>query len=403
MLRSLSFFSSIALLLAACGDGSSADPDGGTGLDGGNPGDSGGGRDSGQPVDGGPIALADGGACDTWGIEAGDPITGLSAGEWTWIDFPEAHCMDGSSTGIGVNLSPTGDPHLIIYLEGGGVCFDGVTCAGVANPDGFDGAEFGSIASGLSTYGIFRRADTDNPFRDWTHVYVPYCSGDTHAGTAVAGYEGREQVGYTNVHRYLTRLVPTFPDLDSVVLAGSSAGGLGTMANYDQVAQAFGCTPVHMVDDSGPILSDEFLRPCLQTKAIDTFGIPIPADCPQCDPRLGGQMIALWDYLVAKYPDRRFAQLSYTADRTMRNFYGIGLSPRCNFPATMSADQFQAGILDLRSHVDPLDQTATFYVTGDAHTFLPDDLGGASVGTTTLGAWLGQMVAGDAAWSHVGP
>lgn len=402
MLRTLTSFASIVLLLTACGDDTASDPDASTpGADAGPLDGSVRMRDAGVPIDAGPITLADGGACEGWGITPGEPITLEPDGAWTWVDVPEAHCMNGSSTGFGVRRGTV--DRVIIYLEGGGVCFDGITCAGVANPDGFGASRFAGSTGYLDGYGIFRRSDSDNPFADWTHVYVPYCTGDTHAGTAVEGFEGREQVGYTNVGLFLARLVPTFPDVETVVLAGSSAGGLGTMANYDQVAQAFGCTPVHMIDDSGPILSQEYLRSCLQTKAIEMFDIPIPADCPQCDPRLGGEMRALWDYLLAKYPDRRFGQLSYTADGTMRNFYGIGLSTRCNFPMTMSATQFEAGLMELRAHLEPNTQTGTFYVDGDAHTFLSSDLGGASAGGATLGTWLGQMVSADAAWDHVGP
>ncbi|MEM6289248.1 MAG: pectin acetylesterase-family hydrolase, partial [Bacteroidota bacterium] len=49
-------------------------------------------------------------------------------GAWTWIDVEGSVCRDGSATGIGVRLQDGADD-LVIYLEGGGACFNGVTCA----------------------------------------------------------------------------------------------------------------------------------------------------------------------------------------------------------------------------------------------------------------------------------
>ena len=364
-------------------------------------------RDAGPRTDAGPVMPADAGTCDTWTplLPEAAPIEGLAEGSWTWVDVPEAHCMDGSPTGFGVRLGTA--PRLLVYLEGGGLCFDAVTCAGVANPDGFSGDRFRAVTSELDAYGIFRAADADNPFHDWTVVYVPYCSGDVHAGTNPEGFEGREQVGYLNVGHDLARLVPTFRDVhavERVVLMGASAGGLGVLANYVQVQQAFGCTPVDLVDDSGPLLPDDVLRPCLQQKAIDLFGMPVPADCPQCARPEGGGLSALWEYLTLRYPERRFALLSNTHDMTMRQFFGIGLSPRCNFPIGMTPEVYEGGLLDLRDRVlAEHAQVQTFYVDGDRHTFVGAALGRPMAGGLTLSAWLRQMLDGDPAWSDVGP
>ena len=393
------------LALAACGGGDAPpiEPDAGAlPVDAGPPP----GRDAGPRTDAGPVMPMDPGACDTWGsAPEGAPLEGLSEGRWTWVDVPEAHCMDGSSTGFGVRLGTS--PRLMMYLEGGGLCFDAVTCAGVANPDGFSATRFRAVESDLDAYGIFSKTDASNPFRDWTVVYVPYCSGDVHGGTRVDGFEGREQVGYLNVGRFLSRLVPTFRDVHPVeraVLIGASAGGLGALANYDQVQRAFECTPVDLIDDSGPILGDDTLRPCLQQKAIDLFGLPVPADCPQCALPDGGGLSSLWTYLTLRYPERRFALLSNTRDQTMRQFFGIGLSPRCNFPIGMSGEVYEAGLIDLRDRVlSPHDRIHTFFVDGDRHTFVYEQLGRVTSGGTTLSAWLGAMLDGDASWSNVAP
>lgn len=402
MLRANALFASaLAFCLVAltgC-DGDPSPADAAVDLDGGS--------DAGIPIDrdGGPLMIADAGACDTWRIDGeGEPITELTAGSWTFVPFPEAHCMNGTSTGIGVNLSPSGTERVVIYLEGGGACFDAITCSGVAGQGGFSAGTLAGASGQFDNYGIFRRGDENNPLRDWTFVYVPYCTGDAHAGTEVSGFEGREQVGFLNVQHYLRRLVPTFGGSEMVLLTGSSAGGLGALANYDQVQHAFGCTPVHMLDDSGPVLGDDYLRLCLQNIARDLWGLTPPADCPQCSREDGGGLSVLWSYLAQKYSERRMALLSTTADRVFRTFFGYGFSRGCNVPQQMSAELFEEGILELRDDiVAPYSNVHTFYTRGDGHTYLPYDLSRSMAGGVTLGTWLTQMIDDDPAWSNAGP
>jgi hypothetical protein len=369
------------------------------------------GRDAGPPFDAGRVEARDGGpfeidagACEEWGPGEGEPIEGLAAGAWTFVPFDEARCMNGTSTGIGVNLSPSGTRRLLIYLEGGGACFNSSTCSGVAGQRGFDAASLASLAIVLDGYGIFRRDDESNPARDWSFVYVPYCTGDAHAGTNPDGFEGRQQVGHSNIAAYLRRLVPTFPDLEKVLLTGASAGGLGAFSNFDQVQHAFGCTPVYALDDSGPILGDDYLRPCLQATTRELWGLAIPEDCPQCAFEDGGGLVALWPYLAKKYPDRRIGLLSTVGDGVIRSFYGYGFSESCDSGAQMTSGHFLEGLLDLRENIlAPHPNTATFYVPGSAHTFLIGGLGRPLVGELTLGEWIRRMIEDDPSWDHVGP
>src|SRR5438270_13395269 len=81
---------------------------------------------AGPPADAGSPLGADGGASPS---DAGVPATPITApaGTWTWVDFPDSSCDDGSPTGIGVNRSDAGT-NLVVYLEGGGACWDSNTC-----------------------------------------------------------------------------------------------------------------------------------------------------------------------------------------------------------------------------------------------------------------------------------
>src|SRR5271154_3071426 len=46
---------------------------------------------------------------------------------WTWVPFDNAFCGNGSTVGIGVNLSTT-STRVLLYLEGGGACWNELTC-----------------------------------------------------------------------------------------------------------------------------------------------------------------------------------------------------------------------------------------------------------------------------------
>ena len=47
--------------------------------------------------------------------------------KWTWVPVPGSHCRDGSATGFGINVNPA-SKNLMIFLEGGGACFNALTC-----------------------------------------------------------------------------------------------------------------------------------------------------------------------------------------------------------------------------------------------------------------------------------
>ena len=193
--------------------------------------------------------------------------------QWTWVDIPGAKCRDGSPTGIGVRLNPASDK-VFIYLEGGGACFNGTTCA--ISLAGFNKTAFGAWAGTVGKLGIFDPNPSSNPVRDWNAIYVPYCTGDVHVGSVSnksvpGGPNGQEFVGYENINLYLKRLVPTFANASQVLLTGVSAGGFGAAFNYDRVASAFCPTPVVLLDDSGPPMADPYLAPCLQKQWRDLW------------------------------------------------------------------------------------------------------------------------------------
>lgn len=315
------------------------------------------------------------------------------AGEWTWIDFPDAVCDDGSSTGIGVSLN--GSKNLLVFLTGGGACWDQSTClvfkTAVQGP--FQKAQFDKLRPALP--GTILDRSADNPFRDFNLVYVPYCTGDVHGGDAVAtyGFAGSERKYYhkgrANFVAFLKRLAATVPSPERVVLTGSSAGGFGTVINYDVFRTYFPTGKAYMLDDSGPAFRGDGIPALLRMGWYKAWNLDqtLGPICPGC----ADDLSALIPALAARYPGDRGGLLSYTQDKTIRGYF-------LKQPA-----EFEMGLYDLAHAVlDPQPNIRYYFKTGENHTFLIAPGKTDSEGVR-LFDWITQMVTDDPAWTSVAP
>ncbi len=297
---------------------------------------------------------------------------------WTWLDFPSSRCANGTSTGVAVNVHP-GAKHLLVFLEGGGACVDGETCwtshAAINIVHGYGLAQLAKEELLASSF--FRRDDAANAFADASYVFVPYCTGDLHAGSNVAIYDVNgtptptHHVGARNLDAFLAKLGPAFPSVDHVWLAGQSAGGFGALLNHDFVARAFGVR-TDVIDDSGPGVGGAGYPA--------SWNVRLPPDCPYCDTGLE----ALFLYDRAKYAETRFAFLSYEVDHVLPGFYGA------------SEQDVVAWLLGFESSFARLLNTASFVVPGKGHVVTSSSTDEAV--KAELAVWLQRMVSG-ASWT----
>lgn len=328
-------------------------------------------------------------------IDAG-PAEPIDAPEnqWTWVPVEGARCGNGSTAGIGINRS-SASRNVFIFMMGGGGCWDGLTCLGVPvaahiNED-YSEALFRADLRGVSGSLFFSRTNAQNPFRDATLVFVPYCTGDIHGGDAEREYAwgARRQtihhVGARNMALYLRRLAATFPDAQRVTLMGISAGGFGAGLNWWRVADAFPGARVDLIDDSGPPFAPPQARWELMRSA---WNPQFPPACTTCWDNLE----TLLDFYATRFPPpARMALLSYTRDTTISTYFGI------------SQDDFNANLLRLASErIAPRPNMRHFIVTGASHVLM----GGAtriSGGGTTLAEWINRMVSDSPDWANVAP
>ncbi len=322
---------------------------------------------------------------------------------WTYVEFPDTHCRDGSPAGVSVSLNAS-SKKVMIFLEGGGACFDSVTCGNNPTNTAMQQAE--------KTAGMFNRMQAANPVKDWNFVDVPYCTGDTHGGTkadgTVDGVAGTQQfVGYLNMQAFLQRIVPTFPDATDVLVTGVSAGGFGAAVTFILVQRAFPNVKVRMIDDSGPPMSAAVIPECLQHKWRVTWGYDqsILADCgASCtNPDDFSQAAALG--MAKTFDDRPLGLIESARDSVIAGFYGAGLNNCTGIPLLNSVppDVFQADLLAYREKVRPYPSMNTYIPDSTQHTWLATDgLYTASAGGVNLIDWVTKIINGENP-GHAGP
>jgi len=366
-----------------------------------------------------PLAVACGHDPSSNNNSAG--ITGLQPDKWTWVPFADAKCRDGSPTGIGVNLGSDSDK-LMIFLQGGGACFNAATCAG--NPSSFSAADFAALDVVCESQehkctsvnnGILDRTNPANPVKDWNYVFVPYCTGDVHGGNNPAGTvagvaETQQFVGYVNMSLYLARLVPTFPGTTRVLLTGVSAGGFGSVGTYGPVSGAFASALVEMIDDSGPPLADPYFAGCLQDLQRQTWGLDntLVQDCGGECSSTGTQFFDLYRHHIKTHQAANFGQIESTDDDATTSNFGFGLN-RCTGYQPLSEAQFTAGLQDMESKLSSYSNAGAFIFPGPAHTSLlgPDfytrTAGGGTTGSgsVVLNDWVRELL--DGTVTNIGP
>ncbi len=240
---------------------------------------------------------------------------------WRAVEVPSGVCSDGSPYRFYV--SP-GDPtKVVLDFQGGGACWDAVTC----RPElrlyrrSVDPREL------ATAQGIYDRQNPQNPFRDWTHVFIPYCTGDLHVGQATVDYGGYRvhHQGARNVQAVLEYVFKNHTLPERVFVTGCSAGAYGAVFWADAVLATYLEAQVAVCGDAG-------------------VGVTIP-DFPGYRvwrprwPNLPGlsptaTVAEIYRALAQAYPRAVFAQYTATLDATQIFFYGLLRGERVPSKAT---------------------------------------------------------------------
>lgn len=167
-------------------------------------------------------------------------------------------CMDGSQAGYYYGPPSSGNSTLwVIFLKGGGGCDTKTGCEKWGNEPGLHGGKRGGSAGWdsqifgeeIGTLQLSSDAEKNPDFHDAHHVYVPYCTGDSHLGQISNPTEadnfGYFFDGHLNVKAIAEDLraeIPAAASMQRVLFQGTSAGGRGVFGNCDFLQDQLGAS-----------------------------------------------------------------------------------------------------------------------------------------------------------------
>jgi hypothetical protein len=199
------------------------------------------------------------------------PSGSASAGNSEWdkiVPGGECMCADGSEFAF---WERTADPtKVVLYLDGGGSCTDATACAftGIQGENDFYNWSLVGEDPDFPGEGILDFDHADNPFADYSFMFLASCTGDADLGDATVEYSSEltvEHNGFVNGTAALDYLADHYPDASQVVVVGNTGGSAaapvygGLVADLlpDAQVTVFGAGSGHFPDD--PTLSAEIL------------------------------------------------------------------------------------------------------------------------------------------------
>jgi len=254
------------------------------------------------------------------------PISSVDVGNgWTKHTF-DTEGGDGPICIVGTPYSVytrQGNPtKLVIFEQGGGACWqDFYFC----NPTAEAQAPENAVPAGFNDL-----ENPDNPFADYSIVYMPYCDGSVFSGDNDV-VDPNFPFGPVRFHRGLRNqsagmdvAKAEFPYAHKITVAGHSAGGVGVAGfapflaryNYGNFAQ------LTVFNDAGPVAANLDDTVAIAARAADwEFGQFYPVSCTECDDM--GQSTPIIDWRLNNDNTIREAFYSTDGDATDRFFLGI--------------------------------------------------------------------------------
>ena len=321
-----------------------------------------------------------------------------ASAQWQTIEpAGDTVCSDGSPFRFFVH---PGDPgRLLVEFEGGGGCWSAETCAQEIYTRRITTDPELARRLGLLV-GIYDRANPENPFREWTHVYVPYCTGDLHWGNAARSYTTSAGAPLVIQHKgavnAASALAWTFENVAAptrVAVVGCSAGGYGSILWAPHVMARYpGAQAVQISDSAAGVVPPGFFGTVLGSWDVAAAW---PKDIPALaletlDPAQVG-LADLYTGIAGHYPLGTFSQYNVTADTTQVFFAGLTFG-RPVAPAEWSA-QMQASV-DAIAGASP--NFASYIAPGSQHCILNSPaLYTTSVSRVRLVDWINGLLAGN--------
>ena len=335
----------------------------------------------------GDEASADTAADTTTSTPTEDPATTpVEAQDWEeHVPGGDCQCGDGGEFSF---WSRAADPEkVMLFFQGGGACFSLATC----NPDD---PSYTTVATGLqpeSGSGVFDFENPDNPFRDWSMVFVPYCTGDVHLGDNTNTYGPGVTVnhkGYVNGKAAFDYMVEAFPDATEVFVTGSSAGGVPSPLFGGLASDAYPDADIAVLADASGVYAD---NPAVNVAIGNLWGaFNNTPDWPEIEGQQPEDFSipGLFVNSGLHDPDIRFARYDNAYDEVQQSFSSLaGLSNGDLLDIIQANEAFieDAGV-----------PVASYIAPGTDHTILGyDGMYDLEVDGVSFLDWLNGFVAGE--------
>jgi pectinacetylesterase len=381
----------LSAAVAGCGDDddSGANPAGAAGSSAGGAGGGSGGTagTGGGGGASGASGMGGGGASGSGGGGAALPkLSELPAGTFTFVKTGgETKCAKGSEYGFYVR--PGASEKVVIDFSGGGACWDDVTCGlGETQP------VYASTVQGApAPAGIYDHANAENPVAGWTHVFIPYCTGDVHWGNNVKAYNGGavtlNHVGAVNARAVLDWVYGQFAAPERVFVTGCSAGAYGSLLWSAHVREHYKAAPtaVAQLGDAGVgVAPDDFFPKLADTWKPQSAYPSFVGDFSGYT-KLSEMYVAVADH----YPTSLFSELTTRLDTTQATFYSLMGGP--SDPNAWS----QAMLASLAAIDADTDNFASYVASGDVHCTIPrPEFYTIAENGERLVDWVGKVVGG---------
>ena len=160
--------------------------------------------------------------------------------------------------------------NILIYFSGGGANWNVETAASPMTFSNILNGE-GRYFSNIPFYklslmgGILDENNPENPFNDWTIVYIPYSTGDFHIGNSRLTYEkanGKSfeviHNGQNNVRASLEWVTQNLAAPEKLFIAGESAGGFGAAFWAPTIAAFYPDSRIYLYTDSSCLVSNQW-------------------------------------------------------------------------------------------------------------------------------------------------
>jgi hypothetical protein len=224
--------------------------------------------------------------------------------------------------------------NLVVFFDGGGGCWESMNAIyfPTCSPEVDETVDDLELAGG-----IFDTDNPTNPFKDWSFVAIPYCTGDTHWGSNdnpypdyLDKYPGVDFVtlrhrGFDNFLIVLKWITEHFRLPHKIFVTGSSAGSYGATLGFPYIQEVYPKSKASLLGDAGNgVVSDDF-----QNIYINNWGVQdnLPAWIPGFDQPIAElELDVMYSLIAGYYPHRKVAQYTTAWDDNQTFYYNVMLN-----------------------------------------------------------------------------